>query len=79
MIVTGNENCGEVRLIRSHIDEGWASKWGLHSKPINYFTCGYISAVFGAAFDKPLKSYVVTETASMASGEAEGKFIVKLS
>jgi hypothetical protein len=79
MIVTGSENGGEVRLVRSHIDEGWVSKWGPHNKPINYFTCGYIAAVFGAAFGKPLKGYTVTETASMAGGETEGKFIVKLS
>jgi hypothetical protein len=35
--------------------------------------------VFGAAFGKPLKGYTVTETGSMAGGETEGKFIVKLS
>jgi len=79
MIVTGSEKGGEVRLVHSHIDEGWVQKWGPHNKPINHFSCGYIAAVFEAAFNKPAKSYSVTETASMAVGETEGKFIVKLS
>jgi predicted hydrocarbon binding protein len=79
MVVTGSENGGEVRLVRSHIDEGWVMKWGPNSKPINYFTCGFIAAVFCAAFNKPPRSYTVTEASSMAGGESEGKFIVKLS
>jgi len=79
MVVTGSESGGEVRLIRSHIDEGWIMKWGPHSKPINHLTCGYIAAVFAAAFNKPVKSYNVTEAVSMAGGDAEGKFIVRLS
>ncbi len=79
MVVTGSESGGEVRLVRSHLDEGWVMKWGAADKPINHFTCGYIAAVFGSAFGKPTKSYTVTEVASMAAGETEGKFVVKLS
>ena len=78
MIITGSESGGEVRLTKSHLDEGWIRKWGAADRPINHFTCGYIAAVFAAAFNKPAKSYTVTEAASMAAGEAEGKFIVKL-
>jgi hypothetical protein len=79
MVITGSESGGEVRLVRSHIDEGWVKKWGPADKPINHFTCGYIAAIFAAAFNKPAKSYTVIEAASMAAGDAEGKFVVKLS
>jgi len=79
MVITGDENGGEVRLVRSHVDEGWVKKWGVHSKPINHFTCGYVAAMFAAAFKKPSKSYLVTEAASIAAGDSEGKFIVKAS
>jgi hypothetical protein len=78
MIVSGNDNGGEVRLVHSHIDEGWVKKWGNHDKPINHFACGYIAAMFGAAFDKPLNTYAVTEAASIAVGDPENKFIVKI-
>jgi len=79
MVITGDENGGEVRLVRSHVDEGWVKKWGVHSKPINHFTCGYVAAMFAAAFKKPSKSYLVTEVTSIAAGDSEGKFIVKAS
>ena len=79
MVITGDEQGGEVRLVRSHLDEGWIMKWGNADKPVNHFTCGYVAAMFGAAFDKPLKSYTVTEAASIAAGDSEGKFIVKVS
>jgi hypothetical protein len=79
MVVAGNEKGGEVRLTNSHIDEGWIKKWGVHQKPINFFACGYVAAMFGSAFNKPPKSYVVTEETSIAAGDTEGKFIVKLS
>jgi len=54
-------------------------KWGQNDKPLNYFTCGYVAAMFGAAFNRPLKSYAVTEDASIAMGEPESRFIVKAS
>ncbi len=79
MIVSGNEKGGEVRLVSSHIDEGWIRKWGVHQKPINHFTCGYVAAMFGSAFNKPLKSYVVTEESSISTGNTEGKLSVKMS
>jgi len=77
MVVTGNDQGGEVRLLRSHVDEGWVKKWGKHDKHINHFTCGYLAALFAAAFGKPARSYVVTEAASMAAGDPEGRFVVK--
>jgi hypothetical protein len=79
MVITGDENGGEVRLSHSHVDEGWVMKWGVHNKPINHFACGYIAAMFAAAFNKPARSYSVTETASIAVGEPETKFTVKAS
>lgn len=79
MVITGDEQGGEVRLVRSHLDEGWVMKWGNSSGPVNHFTRGYLAAMFGAAFNKPLKSYTVTEASSIAAGDAEGKFIIKAS
>ena len=33
MVITGDEHGGEVRLVRSHVDEGWVKKWGVHGNP----------------------------------------------
>ena len=76
MQITGDENNGEVKLTSSHIDEGWAMKWGAHSKPINHLARGFIAAIFSAAFNKPPKSYDINETASIVTGQPESTFIV---
>jgi hypothetical protein len=77
MTLGGNEECGEAKLSRSHLDEGWLKKWGAHHKPINHFTRGYVAAVFAAVFNRPTRSYLVTETVSMAAGEEQGVFVAK--
>lgn len=76
--VTGTESGGEVRMSHSHIDEGWIQKWGQHDKAVNHFTCGYAAAMFAAAFDKPPRSYEVSETSSIVKGDAESVLTVSL-
>ena len=62
----GTADGGEVTLTRSHVDEGWKQKFGTADHPLNYFTRGFINAMFECAFDKPARSYLVEETASLA-------------
>ena len=59
---------GEVALKHSHVDEGWVKKYGVASKPINYIGCGYVTALFSAAFGKPKRSYLAKERRSIACG-----------
>jgi len=75
--MTGSSAGGEARLLRSHVDEGWLKKWGKHDKPVNHVTCGYLAALFAAAFDKPARTYAVMEVESVAVGASEGKFVVR--
>jgi predicted hydrocarbon binding protein len=77
MEVNGSEQGGEVKLTRSHVDQGWLKKWDKHDKPINYWTSGYIAAVFASAFNKPPRSYGVEEVASIVRGDEASRFIVK--
>jgi predicted hydrocarbon binding protein len=76
MEVSGNAASGKVVLSKSHVDQGWQKKWGNHTKPVNHFTRGYIAAMFGAAFDKPARSYKVTETESIVMGKPTSTFVV---
>ncbi len=73
----GDEQGGEVTLTRSHVDQGWISKLGQHDQAVNYWTCGFISAMFAAAFDKPARSYKVVEEASIVKGDEASRFSVK--
>ena len=76
--VKGAEQGGEVTLSHSHVDQGWIKKWGNSDKPVNHFTCGYVAAMFAAAFDKPQRSYAVTEVSSIAVGDEVSKLVAKL-
>ena len=51
------ENSGEIVLESSHVDEGWIKKWGQYDKPINFITCGFISALFSSVFNKKTRTY----------------------
>lgn len=77
MAISGNEHGGEVKLSRSHIDEGWIKKWGEHEKPVNHFTRGYVAGMFAAIFDRPPRSFSVTEAVGMVTGEDQSVFVVK--
>lgn len=76
MQIKGDVNGGTVTLSRSHVDSGWIKKWGKHDKPVNYFTCGYIAAIFAASFNKPARSYEVVEIASIVKGDEQSRFTV---
>lgn len=77
MSASGGADGGEVKVPHSHVDEGWVKKFGKHDRPINHFTCGYAAALFGAAFDKPARSFEVTETSSIVMGASETVLQVK--
>ena len=59
---------GEVKLLSSHVDEGWVKKWGVSLAPVNYIGCGYVTALFSAVFDKPKRFYSAKERQSIACG-----------
>lgn len=67
---------GKVRLLHSHVDEGWIKKWGKRDRPVNFITQGYISGTFSALFRKPLRSYSVSEVQSMVTGSDQSIFNV---
>jgi hypothetical protein len=77
MELAGTASGGEVKLRHSHVEEGWIKKWGKHDKPVNHFTCGFVAAVFAAAFDKPARSFDVAERSSIVMGAPESALAVK--
>lgn len=69
MEITGDETSGKAIMKRSHVDEGWVKKWGKSDRCINHFSCGFIAAVFAAAYDSPARSYKTEELSSIAVGQ----------
>lgn len=78
MQIQASNDGGTVTLSHSHVDQGWVKKWGVHDKHINHFTRGFIAAIFTTAFDKPARSFNVTEVDSIVTGGENSIFNVKL-
>lgn len=67
----------EVKLTRSHVDDGWIQKWGKYHHAINHFSCGFIAAMFCVAFSRAPRSYLVTEQSSIVTGDPVSVFAVR--
>lgn len=74
--ISGDLTKAEAILTRSHVDQGWIKKWGKANVPVNYFSCGFIAGVCAAAFQKPARSYQVTELSSIVKGDAQSRFSI---
>jgi predicted hydrocarbon binding protein len=77
-IVSGDDNGGEIEMPLAYVDEGWIKKWGKFKEPVNYIGAGYVCGMFAAVFDKPLRTYNVTETQSRVMGADKSHFKVSI-
>lgn len=68
---------GEVEMSNAHVDQGWLKKWGKAPHSVNVIGAGFLAGLFAAAFGKPVRSYKVAETASLALGAPKSLFTVK--
>ncbi len=78
VVVSGEVNGGDIDMPHPYIDEGWLKKWGKHKEPVNFIGIGYLGGMFSAAFDKPTRTYKVTETQSVVMGAEKSHFKVAL-
>ncbi len=75
-VLAAGPDSGTAELTRSHVDSGWVKKWGKSEVPVNYFTCGYVAAVFAAVFARPARAFSSIETQSIACGAERSLFEV---
>jgi hypothetical protein len=73
-VLSAGPDYGEIEIPSSHLDEGWIKKWGRHNRPVNHLGRGFIASLFCAAFDRPPRSYSVTETVSIVCGAPCSRF-----
>lgn len=78
VVNTSQENGGEIEMPFAYVDEGWIKKWGKFKEPVNFIGRGYIAGMFSAAFDKPPKTYKVTETQSRVMGADKSVFKISI-
>lgn len=77
-VVSGDTGGGEIEMPHPHVDEGWLKKWGKYKGPVNFIGAGYVTGMFSAAFDKPARSYKVTEDRSRVMGAEKSHFKVTI-
>ncbi len=73
---TANQTGGRVKLLKSHVDQGWKMKFGSADHHLNYLAQGFIAAAFGATFNTPPRTYNSKEIASIVTGDEVSEFIV---
>jgi len=67
---------GSAEMSHSHVDEGWIQKWSRTDHPVNFIGQGYIAAACAAVTDNPPRSFDVSETASIVTGEPISRFSI---
>jgi len=76
VVAASDTKGGEITMPYTYVDEGWLKKWGKNKAPVNFIGAGYVAGMFAAVFDKPTRTYSVTETQSKVMGADESRFKV---
>lgn len=63
-----------AEMVHSHVDRGWLDKVGESQKPINFIAQGFMAAAASLFSEKPVRSFAVRETRSIASGRPTSFF-----
>ncbi|MCB1143395.1 MAG: hypothetical protein H7A24_08425 [Leptospiraceae bacterium] len=68
---------GEIKTRKSFFSKSWLMKFGKNSKPVDYYTAGYLAATYSAIFNVPLSEVNVVQSECMACGSAENVFQIR--
>lgn len=74
---TMNENGAELTATKSFFSKTWIMKFGAASKPIDYYTVGFLAAAYACIYKKELKNINALQTTCMACGDGINTFVIK--
>ena len=72
-----DEKGGEFTTTHSFFSKTWALKYGKSEKPVDYYTAGFLAAVYAVIFHKNLQDVNARQTKCMACGDAHNSFEVQ--
>ncbi len=72
-----DENGCELKTLKSFFSKTWEMKFGKSDKPVDYYTTGFLTAVYAVIYKKDLKSITAKQTTCMACGDIENTHIIK--
>ncbi|MEW6068396.1 MAG: 4-vinyl reductase [Nitrospirota bacterium] len=73
-----NESGGRAYSDSSYYVVGWLAKYGRRETPVCYLTCGFLSGILSAIYDKPSNTYRVEEKKCMITGNEHCEFVVSV-
>jgi predicted hydrocarbon binding protein len=71
-----NESGGKAFADSSYYVTGWLAKYERRSIPVCHLTCGFLSGVLSAVYEKSIDTYRVEETQCMISGHERCEFLI---
>lgn len=77
-VISHDESGGDVEMPVAYVDEGWLKKWGKSKYPVNYIGCGYLGAMFSAVYNRPCRTFNVSESQSKVMGADKSVFKISL-
>jgi len=73
-----DENGIELQSTKSFFAKTWEMKFGRAEKPVDYYTSGFLAAVYAVIYKKDLKDIFAEQTSCMACGDSTNTHVVKL-
>ncbi len=68
----------ELKTKKSFFSKTWEMKFGISSKPVDYYTTGFLAAAYAVIYKKDLKSINAVQTTCMACGDEFNTHIIKV-
>lgn len=72
-----NENGVEVKKVKSFFSKTWLIKFGASNKPIDFYTTGFIAAVYAYVYKIPLEHIQAEQTECIACGAKRNVHVIR--
>jgi hypothetical protein len=73
-----DENGCELKTTKSFFSKTWLMKFGESKKPVDYYTSGFLAAVYAVIYKKDLKDIQAIQTTCMACSDEINTHIIKI-
>ena len=73
-----DENGCTLTTTKSFFSKTWFQKFGESSKPVDYYTAGFLAAAYAVIYDKDLKDISAIQTTCIACGDEFNTFEIKI-
>jgi hypothetical protein len=73
-----DENGCEIQTTKSFFSKTWHLKFGKSKKPVDYYTSGFLAAVYAVIYNKELKDIYADQTTCISCEDEYNTFVVKV-